>query len=156
MVSIYILARLEIFKDFTDQEIQKVIYCSTEEFFPEDTVILEESKHSKDLYVIVEGRVAVEMKIPTSVDQQKVERISVINAEHIFGELAFIEGTPRSAQIRTIEKVKLLVINEKKAHELFAQDPALGFKMMRNLSIIVCDRLRNINFMWRNILSDIS
>jgi len=154
MVPIENLKKLQVFQKFNTNEIEKIIYCATEEFFPADTIVLEESRHSKNLYVILEGRVAVEMKIPALVDKNQVERISVINAEHVFGELAFIEGTARSARIRTIDPTKVLMIDAEKAHKLFSEDYELGYKMMRNLAIIVCDRLRNINFMWRNIISD--
>ena len=144
---------LPVFYNFSDDELKLLLQCGSEEQHDADSVILEEAGHHSDLYVILEGRVAVEMGMPSAMDKKHVERISTINAEHVFGEISFIEGTPRSAQIRALEDVKVLKLDSAKSHLLFEEHPIIGFKMMRNLAVIVCDRLKNTNMMWRDIVT---
>ena len=78
------LNEFSVFQGFTDDEMQIITDNSIEKSFPRDTIVVEESDKSKDLYIILEGRVSVEMEVISSISPEHTERLSIIKEGEVF------------------------------------------------------------------------
>jgi glutaminase len=62
-----------------------------------------------------------------------------------FGELAFLDGSPRSADVVAVAPVKCRVINRALFNELGENHPHLKAKILNQIALQLCDRLRQAN-----------
>jgi CRP-like cAMP-binding protein len=75
-------------------------------------------------------------------------RLAFMQAGQVAGELALLEGTARSAELRAgPQGVHLLALTQAALTILAEDDPAMGMRMMQNLAISLGKRLRHQN--WR-------
>ena len=151
MLKVEEIAKLEIFNGLSSEEIEKVISVSQEVFYNNKEVIIEESSPSTDLFILLDGRVRVEIeKVHFYNDQREKVELVVLRSGDVFGEIAFLEGTRRSAYVSAIDKIRAMKIDGKKLYELFDRNNHLGYVLMRNLAIILSNRLVLLNFKWRS------
>jgi diguanylate cyclase (GGDEF)-like protein len=73
------------------------------------------------MYLILSGSVEVQKKTPTG---QEVGLVTLLSGE-FFGELALVDGMPRSATVRTLEPCEFYVITRDKFTEMLSQSPQL-------------------------------
>ena len=145
------IAKFEIFNGLSTEEIEAIISLSQQVSYNNNEVILEESSPSTELFILIEGRVRVELeKVHYYNDQKEKVEIVILRKGDIFGEIAFLEGTRRSAYVSAIDKIRAMKIDGKKLHELFNRNNHAGYMFMRNLAVVLANRLIDINFKWRS------
>ncbi len=84
------------------------------------------------MYIIRSGRVAVRLNGVT---------VEEIGEGGIFGEMAIIEQSTRSAEILALTDVTVVMLDEKKFLQLVAKVPHFSIMVMRTLA----RRIRNMN-----------
>jgi GNAT superfamily N-acetyltransferase len=99
-------------------------------------VILREGDHGDDMYLVLEGAVEVSRTLPRG---RRV--LTTLGAGQIFGEGAFLLGTPRSADVVALAECHLLACNNAEFEALSAFDAQIAIKLLRNLSRMLCLRL---------------
>ncbi|MBU2521099.1 MAG: cyclic nucleotide-binding domain-containing protein [Proteobacteria bacterium] len=145
------IAKLEIFNGLSPEGIEAIVSFSREVFYNNKEIIVEESSPNVGLFVLLEGRVRVEIeKTRYNNDQKEKVELVVIRSGDIFGEIAFLEDTRSSAYVTAIDKIRVMQIDRKKLYELINKDNHSGYVLMRNLAIILSNRLVNLNFKWRS------
>jgi len=145
------IARFEIFNGLSPKAIEAIISFSREVFYNNKETITEESRSNVGLFVLLEGRVRVEIeKTRYHNDQKEKVELVVLRSGDIFGEIAFLEDTRSSAYVTAIDKIRVMQIDRKKLYELIDRDNHSGYVLMRNLAIILSNRLVNLNFKWRS------
>lgn len=145
------IAKLKIFNGLRPEAIEAIISLSQEVFYNNKEIIIEESSPNLGLFVLLEGRVRVEIeKTRYNNDQKEKVELVVLRSGDIFGEIAFLEDTRSSAYVTAIDKIRVMQIDRKKLSELIDRDDHLGYVLMRNLAIILSNRLVNLNFKWRS------
>jgi CRP-like cAMP-binding protein len=76
----------------------------------------------------------------------------VLGPEDIFGEMAVIDGLPRSATARVAEDVELISLNKSSLEQLCDDDAALGLKLVNNIVRVFSKRVREANEEYRDML----
>jgi CRP-like cAMP-binding protein len=100
--------------------------------FNQGEIIFREGDPATELYVIKSGRV----------DISTGNRLLATLGDHgIFGEMALIDKTPRSATVTAATDVELVPVNEKQFLFLVSQTPFFALKVMR----VLAGRLRAAN-----------
>ena len=145
------LSNCPVFSGLSDDELQKILSCSREEVFENEDIIREDSTATSTLYVLLEGRVSVEFEMwpPDMADQNRAQ-LAILRSGDVFGEIAFLKGKRRSANVKAIDKTRVLQIDGEKLNEIFQISPQIGYTVMRNMALILAQRIENINFMWRD------
>jgi pimeloyl-ACP methyl ester carboxylesterase/CRP-like cAMP-binding protein len=101
------------------------------------------NSNGSEMYIVKEGTLEVWL---TSGAQPV--RLAFMQAGQVAGELALLEGTARSAELRAgPQGVHLLALTQEALTTLAKEDPAMGMRMMQNLAISLGKRLRHQN--WR-------
>ena len=106
--------------------------------YKQGDVIIEEGKDDKDLYVylILTGIVDVLRKHN---DEEKV--ISTLGPGEVVGEMAFIEGTKRSATVKARTDLEVIALSETNFGEIFRISPFWPMKLIKSLSNRIMEHL---------------
>jgi len=94
--------------------------------------IFKEGDPATELYVIQSGRVGIHLGN---------RLLSTLETNEIFGEMALVDGAPRSADAIAVTDVTLVPISEKQFLFLVSQTPFFALKIMR----VLARRLRASN-----------
>jgi len=101
-------------------------------------VVFEENSIGNEMFIVCSGKV----KIYTEPKTGRRTVLAVLKPGQHFGEMALIDGTPRSATaVAMQDNTKLVVLDKAKFRYLVQQQPEFAFAMMETL----CQRLREAN-----------
>jgi CRP-like cAMP-binding protein len=112
--------------------------------FPAGAVVFEEGDPGSRLYVIISGAVRVEKRVGT-----RTLTLALLGAGEAFGEMALLEGAPRSATAVVERPSRILEIDEAAFDELVRNNGEVALRLLRRLSA----RLREANRQIRSFLS---
>jgi CRP-like cAMP-binding protein len=105
--------------------------------FERDEIIFSEYEPGETFYVIQSGRVKL-LK-----DAGEYERtIDIMAPPDMFGEMAILEGSPRSATAIAMDEVKLLEFNAQNFEILMTGNPQIGLNLLRIFAKRIYDTKR--------------
>ena len=105
--------------------------------FPKNATVFSKGETSDSLYVVCAGKV----KAVVHDEQGKEIVLSLIGPGEYFGEMAALDGVPRSASIVTREPTEILIIRRDDFKRLLSLNPDMVF----NLLSVLLGRLRRAN-----------
>jgi CRP-like cAMP-binding protein len=138
------LAKFELFKWLTDSELGMLAALSEEKFYPAGFSIMAEGSAAKDLYMIEQGRVRVEMSLSVYPGLVQDALVDIVHEGDPFGWSAVIGSRVYTMTARAEEGVKVIAIDGEKLLGLFNKNPDIGFKVMEGLVEVVSNRVRAV------------
>lgn len=133
------LEQMDIFMDFTQEEIhtlkQKLIFRS----FKKGEIILREGDTDRNLYFLTKGSVSVRIHLPES---ERYKRLITYSSGVTFGEIAFLDGNPRSADVWSDEDSETYLLSPDEYDVLQNETPEIAVKLVRNIALDMSERLR--------------
>ena len=105
-----------------------------------DESIFEEGQPGAALFLILDGKVAVEVLRETS-----TTRLAVLEKGAFFGEMALLDETPRSATARALEPTRTLALYRNDLNGLVHRDAKTACQIYRLLAGMMAERLRLTN-----------
>lgn len=134
------LNQLDLFKGIPEEQMIDVLRMVRPASFRPGELIFREGDEGRAAYVIQSG--AVEIFIQAQPNAVVVARLK---EGEIFGELALIDGAPRSAGARAINQCEILCIDKQEFDYLRAQLRPVAFHILRVFSGELCARIRDTN-----------
>ena len=144
------LKRFELFEDLKDAELALVAEKLEEFQFPAGTAFIKENEHSHQVYFVTQGRVEVKISL---VGPNEAETLATIPPYSPIGEFAIIRQGRRTATARARDHIKGYSAEAKDLLRLFDDHPRIGYLVMRNLCLVLVNRLQDTNMLARNALS---
>jgi len=92
------------------------------------------------MFVIKTGGVKILKKV-----KNQENTIAVLNPGEFFGEMALLDGLPRSAAVRAVADTEAYVINLDGYHRLRKEFPHTALKLMDIIIKVLSNRLRQAN-----------
>jgi len=135
-------------QSLSQDEAARVAQIAQEKRYHKDDVIFSEDEEGVDLYVLAEGKVRIELHLGPR-QTAEVKQIYTVKRGQVFGELSFLDGSPRSARAKAQTRVRLVIIDGAKLKTVLETEPPLGYKVMKNLAQILSRRLRRTNELWK-------
>jgi len=132
------LKEVSFFRDMTIEQLKVLASACTKELFEEGVQILDEGDTSAVLYVVVNGRVAIERK---GRREGSFMRLATLGARTYFGEMALLDNRPRSASALAIQDTLALSLSREPLITLARQHPDLLLELTKVLS----ERIRQRN-----------
>lgn len=123
--------------DFTPQHIEKLARLAREVHFPRDQVIFREGDECSDFYLIIAGRVGLEMVMPGL-----NLRVQTLAAGDEFGWSAVLMKQGKYFQARALEPVIALALDGGALLEACKSDPAFGYAFIYRVLEVVSERLQ--------------
>ncbi len=157
MPNLHVLQQTEIFFEFAPEQLDRVAALCTEKRFGVGDMVFEENSASDELYVIAAGEVDI-LVDPSLVGDRagapsRPTTIATLRRGQCFGEVALVDQGLRSASARSAShETRLLVIPRQALMDLCERDPALGFRLMRNLAADLATKIRNTDLLVREEL----
>jgi CRP/FNR family cyclic AMP-dependent transcriptional regulator len=124
-----LLKQIPIFSCLDDDALDRLARVAMRKKFARNTVLLSEGDITDSLYVIISG------KVKTVITDENGREIilSISGAGDYFGEMAMIDGEPRSATIITREACQLLVFSKDDLKEVLRANPDMVFILLKGL-----------------------
>ena len=127
------LARIRLFDGLSASVLEELSKrCRWHKYQPNEQVI-DRYSDSRDLYLIVEGRVRV---VNYSVTGREVTFDEREKGEY-FGELAALDGEPRSANVIALNKLNVACLSQEAFNRLLLEHPQVTLKILNGLAKIV-------------------
>jgi CRP-like cAMP-binding protein/membrane protease YdiL (CAAX protease family) len=103
-----------LFAGLSAEEINDILIVSKEIAVPKGTVIVREGESDTHIYLLAQGKVEILKREESSGAEQQ---ITALGAGEIIGEMAFLDSSPRSATVRTLEDSVFLVLPDLSQHQ---------------------------------------
>ena len=104
-------------------------------------VIIEEGDEAREMFFLAQGGVSVF----TSPQSESRKRLATFSAGMVFGEMAAIDRAPRSAMIVADTDVECDILKLEDFARLGLTHPSVKIKLLENLNLCLCHRLRITN-----------
>jgi CRP-like cAMP-binding protein len=127
------LSGIGLLKGLTAHERQQIEQNCRWRRYGADEQIIDRQADSSDLCFVVEGRVRV---VNYSASGREIT-LDDISAGEYFGELAAIDGRPRSANVMSLTASLVATLSREQFRALVETHPKLGFQVMERLASMV-------------------
>lgn len=133
---------------FTDDDLSKLAaFCEMREM-SESTTVFIENMPGESLFLIKSGTIRISKMFAEGDEKTLV----VIGPEDIFGEMAIIDGLPRSATARVAEDAQLISLKKNNFERLCTENAALALKLVSNIVRVFSKRVRESSEEYRDML----
>ncbi len=114
-----------------EQNITSELFYKYGKTYEPKQIIIKEGDFGKDVYLIISGKVVVAEKLTSS---NKYKVLATLGPGEIFGEMAMIDGQPRSATLVAATPCKILVFSPENFEKVFKTHPRWALKILSALS----------------------
>ena len=128
------LSQSWLFSALHGQEWERLVDCVTERQFRKGEALLERGQNGSNMMILVSGRARV---TATSADGKQLT-LMILEAGATLGELALLDGRPRSADVVAMDNCLALLLERRDFLPLLTQNADLALRLMS----VLCDRLR--------------
>jgi CRP/FNR family cyclic AMP-dependent transcriptional regulator len=126
-----LLARVPLFARMGKRELERLSQLTDEVEIGLDRVLAEQGETGHEFFIVLDGRLIV-------LDGR--EPIATLGPGDFFGEIALLDGRPRTATVRAEGITRLLVIGHREFHALMDEFPTVRAAVLQ----AVADRLRRV------------
>ena len=126
-----------LFKGLSPWQIKQAILSSEVKFFKPDDVIISQGSIGDEMYVVLEGQVAVKM----AQEDGTVVTVNKIAEGGLFGEIALVSQIPRTANVIASSDTRLLAIRWESIQRFARFHTRIAAVLFQNLAAIVGQRL---------------
>ena len=137
---IQFLKTVPFFDRLSNRQLKSVSDIMFERTYDTDESIFEEGQPGAALFLILDGKVAIEICRETGTTQ-----LAILEKGAFFGELALLDETPRSADARALERTQTLALYRNDLTGLRHRHARTACQIYRSLATMIGDRLRATN-----------
>lgn len=136
-----------IFRELSREQLEKVASILRPLSYAAGDIILREGEVGESIFLMREGVVEVSkfliMKGPGRTFEDKDKTVTRLEAgkDTFFGEIGLLAKKVRTASVRAATDCKMYEIYGEDFDKLAQEDTALGYKVLKAISKILCDRL---------------
>ncbi|MFZ5643350.1 MAG: DUF2225 domain-containing protein [Bacillota bacterium] len=145
-IIIKVLTSVPIFKDISRESIVKLASLARLAQFSKGDTVFNEGDPGDCLYIIASGKA----DITTRASGGEEIILKSLGPGEVFGEIALLDGLPRSAGVRVTDKSILFYINRTDFTLFLTKDPEVSIKLVETLS----RRLRETNNRLRETIDE--
>lgn len=144
MAIIDILKTSEIFSRMKKEQLEKIAPLCRSESFQTGAVVFTEGDEAKELYVLVAGKVAIEMNVQPVADRPAIPTaVDLIVKSEVFGWSSLVEPYRYTSTARCLANCAVLAIKGEVLRKYMSDDTSLGFELMTGLVQLVSRRHTN-------------
>jgi signal transduction histidine kinase/CheY-like chemotaxis protein len=148
-----VIRNCELFWQLSDSQIDKVAELCQEESYKAGECIFNEGDSAHNIYIVNEGKVALEMEVRIGQRTRKQAVIDVIVKDHVFGWSALSEKEVFTMSAICVEDTKLFALDGKLLKHCCNEDSDLCKKVMYQLVNVVENRLSHAKRTLAHVLS---
>jgi CRP/FNR family cyclic AMP-dependent transcriptional regulator len=131
------LKQSPLFSTLSARELHIVEGLLYERSYLTDEIIFDEGEEGQALYLILSGLVLISRPRTPYTDV-----LATLGPGTVFGDLALLDDSPRSAQARAVDDCEIAVFFRADFLQLLDTDAAIGYKVSLELARLIGGRLR--------------
>jgi diguanylate cyclase (GGDEF)-like protein len=135
--SVALLKQVPIFQQVGNEALEELASIGTVEYRDAGSYLFREGDRTGCMYLIIRGRVAISRAVPEAPPLQ----VGILSDGNFLGEMALIDGEPRTASAMTLERCELFVISRERFTELLSQCP----RLIPEVCASVVSKFRTVN-----------
>jgi CRP/FNR family transcriptional regulator len=141
--------KIRLFSSLDGDELNELLRSIRPVQLKADQILFSEGDPGDAAYVIESGRLEVYLERP-----DREITLATLEPGAILGEIALLDGLARTASARATEDVSLFRIDKAEFDFLRRNLRPAAFKVIRGISMTVCERLRETNAMIRDVMEE--
>jgi CRP-like cAMP-binding protein len=126
-----------MFRGLPKEAVERVAEFTEVHEYKGGELLVRQFDSSGDLFIIVDGNA-----ISRTFSGEVVARFG---PGSIVGEVAFLDRQKRSANVASVGDSKAILIKADELWKIMEEDSAIGYTILKNLSQVLCMRLRSMN-----------
>jgi len=134
MERVQLLKRVPLFKDLDPKDLEHLAEALQAQTYPDATDIVVATEPGHSMFLILSGTVQVLYH-----SQSSDFELARLGEGDFFGEMALLNSMPRSATVRAMESVRVLVLDRDDFNKIILEAPQVAFKLLEVMST----RIRN-------------
>ena len=134
------LKPIALFRGLTDDELLLVATCMKSSEISKGRVLFRMGDRSDAAYIVRKGELSAYLQT-----ENQVQEIVKFGPGSVFGELCLVKEGARSLTIRANANTELWRIDRRLFGELRMRKASAAYKLIRNICVTACDRLRTTN-----------
>ncbi|MFC1816685.1 Crp/Fnr family transcriptional regulator [Thermodesulfobacteriota bacterium] len=131
MTSYKLLAQIPLLKNLAPEDLEELGTLFRELKVNKGDVLFRKGSEGTALYIIQEG--VIKIVLPSRLGDERI--VAIFSAGDFFGEMALLDGIPRSADAVAIKPSKLLLLNRSDFLRFLKQSEAAIEKILSSLSM---------------------
>ncbi|MCA9624053.1 MAG: Crp/Fnr family transcriptional regulator [Myxococcales bacterium] len=132
-----LLAKASIFSDLAESQLASLSRLVVTKKYRAREVVLRKGDPALQIYLIVRGR----LKAITAGGEGRQAALSIMGPGEVFGEVAVLDGEPRSATITALEPCELLILHRNELFHFLERNPTAAIKLLA----VLARRLRRLS-----------
>lgn len=137
-----------LFANMTYREAQGFLRDANVLFLKQGDYLSRSGDIGEEMYIVLSGRLFVHSGRDGPV-------VAKLRQGDLVGEIAYLTATPRTADIKVAEDAEVLALSQSVLRKAMGKSPELTAKVLFNLSLILCQRLRATTGMVGNGRGDV-
>jgi len=139
-----VLRRHPLFGGLAPEHIDRLSTYATMRAFPRNATIFTKGDPGTSLFAVCSGTVRIGVPSPDGRDAV----FNLVNPGEIFGEIALLDGRPRTADATAMTDCELMVIDRRDFVALVGSQPEIALKLIE----VLCGRLRHTSEQVEDVL----
>lgn len=132
------LSKVELFGSLKPEALESIARVATEENHAPGTKVFQHGDAGDKLYLILDGKVRISREVPGMGE----EALAILGPGQVFGEMALLDESPRSADARAHERCRVLTIHKDSFDDLLFMDKELAYEVLWSTVRMLVGRLR--------------
>jgi CRP/FNR family transcriptional regulator, cyclic AMP receptor protein len=129
-----ILERNRLFRGLSAATIQQIAALAIRRPYEQDAIVFSQGDPGDSLYGVVTGKV----RISASTREGKEMFLNIMEPGDTFGEIALLDGNPRTATATTTATCELMIIPRAQFLALLQREPTVAIHLLQ----LLCQRIR--------------
>jgi CRP/FNR family transcriptional regulator, cyclic AMP receptor protein len=125
-----LVSAVPIFGELDPPDIKKITEIGINRKYTKNGIVFLEEEEGAALFIIISGKV----KIVRTDDEGKEVILSILGEGDFFGEMAILDGLPRSATVVSIDESELFMIHRRDFLQLIERSPQVAVSLLRELT----------------------
>jgi CRP/FNR family cyclic AMP-dependent transcriptional regulator len=131
-----ILARNWIFEGLSNDELESISALARRRVCDAKATIVTKGEPANEFFLLLRGQA----KVTASASDGTDTVINVMGPGEVFGEIAILDGRPRSATVTALNDCELAVVDKRAFQDLLARCPGISLKLLG----VLATRMRDL------------
>jgi CRP-like cAMP-binding protein len=132
------LKQARFFQDVPEDHLKRIAEIADIQIVPSGTVIFREGDTSSFVYIVHEGRVSLEIRVPGRGPVQ----VQTVGAGELLGWSPVLEAGPMTATARSTSPSRLIALHVPQLLAVCKHDPPLAAELMHRTAMALAQRLK--------------
>lgn len=125
-------------RELAPHDVERIVARASVERLPAGTTLFREGEPAEDLYLVVEGRVAIEMFVPG----RGAQILDTVESCETIGWSWLVAPYRWFFDARTVTDATLVRVDAHSLRDLADADPAFGYALMRQVAAVMLERMQ--------------